>query len=643
MEHYRAYKWAAVGFLVVFAGFVGAVSYWSGPASVEAVVEPSAPVAAPGGRVAPSAEKLAGGANVDIQPLLSSENELFLQGMIEQFSTRPAVGSAATVSAASIASATNEPIVVASSAPSASSGSDAGASSASGGSTSGGAGSTATESTPPRRTTGVGVGGRNVGANSTELRIPATFPIVHHKYFIGERELFGYSPLYQPNTVTFDINNRPTIRVGNIIQSLTGNSWTENNWYTAARRVFAGWRYAVQTGPFTDERVVFDSDGWAYTIINNYYHNRPNTPWEARLLYSPDYCVSSTPTWKGLYLGEGKARIEFNDSGNLSDYPPAVLRWSRPYPDPTPAVDTLHLDVLSKNGQTLIISDSTVITTIWMGGYQAGGGNWSVSTGSKIHIVYPENDGQSNGTPQYAVTYNRSSRTLSSPFLLGYGATGDPGNPPDRHCVPAITVDRDGYLHVILGAHNRPLQYRKSLAANSTAGWSDVEDIGLASVNSGYKNVFTYVSLICGNNNSIHVVARASGHGGPIHTGKHFLVYFRKKENHSWEVLNELVIPFKTNYSNYYHNLNIDRKGRLFLSYMYFANWMLQSEIAAYRAKWPTEIITLNRNKIDKTDPAGWRYDCRGAKPHDPVILMSDDGGDTWKLVTTGDFVEGVL
>lgn len=155
MDHYRAYKWAAVGFLVVFAGFVGAVAYWSEPATVEAVVEPSAPVAAPGGRVAPAAEVLAGGANVDIQPLLSSENELFLQGMIEQFSTRPAVGSAATVSVASIASATNEPIVVASSAPSASSGTDAGASSASGGSTSGGAGSTSTAgNTPPRTTSG---------------------------------------------------------------------------------------------------------------------------------------------------------------------------------------------------------------------------------------------------------------------------------------------------------------------------------------------------------------------------------------------------------------------------------------------------------------------------------------------------------
>ena len=90
MEHYRAYKWAAVGF-GCFCGFVGAVSYWSGPASVRRSLSRRHRLLRPGGALLRRPKWP--GANVDIQPLLSSENELFLQGMIEQFSTRPAVGS----------------------------------------------------------------------------------------------------------------------------------------------------------------------------------------------------------------------------------------------------------------------------------------------------------------------------------------------------------------------------------------------------------------------------------------------------------------------------------------------------------------------------------------------------------------------
>jgi hypothetical protein len=29
-------------------------------------------------------------------------------------------------------------------------------------------------------------------------------------------------------------------------------------------------------------------------------------------------------------------------------------------------------------------------------------------------------------------------------------------------------------------------------------------------------------------------------------------------------------------------------------------------------------------------------------RPHDPVILMSDDGGDTWRIALTSDFAAGL-
>jgi len=51
----------------------------------------------------------------------------------------------------------------------------------------------------------------------------------------------------------------------------------------------------------------------------------------------------------------------------------------------------------------------------------------------------------------------------------------------------------------------------------------------------------------------------------------------------------------------------------------------------AYHAKWPDERLTKN-------DDGNWG----GFRPHDPVIMMSDDGGDSWRIATTADFKAGL-
>src|SRR5690606_20321525 len=70
----------------------------------------------------------------------------------------------------------------------------------------------------------------------------------------------------------------------------------------------------------------------------------------------------------------------------------------------------------------------------------------------------------------------------------------------------------------------------------------------------------------------------------------------------------------------------IDKNGRLFLVYFYYANKLTDAEFADYTAKWPDENVT---NDV--------------LNPHDPVILMSSDGGDSWKITTTQDFISGWL
>ena len=104
----------------------------------------------------------------------------------------------------------------------------------------------------------------------------------------------------------------------------------------------------------------------------------------------------------------------------------------------------------------------------------------------------------------------------------------------------------------------------------------------------------------------------------------------RKLAGQDWEPHKYLMVPFRNMYSCWYHKMSLDRQGRLFLSYIYYANQLSDAQLESYKAKWPDETPT------DVTQHAGnWRW---GLTPHDPGMLVSDDKGDSWHLATTADF-----
>src|SRR5262245_60019770 len=49
-------------------------------------------------------------------------------------------------------------------------------------------------------------------AVGSELSVNAAAPITYQQFYQGERELYGYNPLFAPNTVTFDNDNAPYIQ-----------------------------------------------------------------------------------------------------------------------------------------------------------------------------------------------------------------------------------------------------------------------------------------------------------------------------------------------------------------------------------------------------------------------------------------------
>ncbi|HEX7008450.1 MAG TPA: BNR-4 repeat-containing protein, partial [Phycisphaeraceae bacterium] len=255
---------------------------------------------------------------------------------------------------------------------------------------------------------------------------------------------------------------------------------------------------------------------------------------------------------------------------------------------------------------------------------QAGQANATATVGDTTYLAYLSLDPIQGlaGTPQFIMSYNNiTGQTISSPRLIGGGGSGA----PDAHNAPAIAVDSKGYIHAILGAHHGRFEYTRSNQPNSIdAGFTPPTFIGKNPSSGGY----TYISMVIDQDDTIHVVARYSGDNN-----RWALDYLRKKDGEPWEDLGHLVRTYHANYSTWDQRLTIDKLGRLFLRYSFYGDQLTDAEAAAYRAKWPDEEIS----RI-----SGSSY-WNGIQHHDPVILMSDDGGDTWRIATTEDFLAGIV
>jgi hypothetical protein len=83
------------------------------------------------------------------------------------------------------------------------------------------------------------------------------------------------------------------------------------------------------------------------------------------------------------------------------------------------------------------------------------------------------------------------------------------------------------------------------------------------------------------------------------------LAYQKKPPGGPWQPPRILVVSPFSEYSVFYHRLTIDRLGRLFLSYDYWSTYWF------------------------------YRNDHRGSRRS---LLMSEDGGESWKLVDEEDF-----
>ena len=417
---------------------------------------------------------------------------------------------------------------------------------------------------------------------------PMEMPMVLRPYR-HENELFGYLPDYPvENQVYFDLQNRPLVRTSGGVEAQRDGQWVKSELRTAVRSETASLQGTAFGVPST--KLAFDDDNDLYLVAT--------AGRQAAVLHSTD--GGRTFTAYRIPGREDRPRsfdIEQFSGHNVPDGPPPILRYTRTAADPQRIWRRIHdLELLlpEKDGGRLSMGAPILITRKCIGlSAHSGIPATVVSRGSKVHVIWAEAtdpDEKVPGVPTYVATYDRRTGELGQPALVGYGAP-----PNDIHNSPSITIDSRGYLHALAGTHGQPFQYARSLKPNDAhSGWTEA-----AAVGDGLRQ--TYIGLVCGPDDALHLVFRLWRYGTDPFPASHHatLAYQRKPPGKPWEPPKILIVPPFSEYSVFYHRLTIDRVGRLFLSYDYWSTYWF------------------------------YRTDHRGSRR---ALLTSPDGGTTWNL-----------
>ena len=444
-------------------------------------------------------------------------------------------------------------------------------------------------------------------------------PIVLTRYE-HENYQFGYAPDYIENEVYFDLNNRPYIRhrtahkyTSTALFLLEDGKWAERPYVPAVQEAYPDYRGFYMGGGSVGAKVAFDGDNGAYTPL---LAMRTGKPHQAVVVYTPD----AGHTYS-VHPFEGAAfDIEQFTGHNALDIPPTVLgyRKTKDHPARFCAYHDLLLHLPKKVDGKLQMGDPVLVSDNCLGSCQHSGGPAStVTRDGKTHVVWGEvAEDDAPGVPTYIATYDHAGAKLGDKVFLDHG-------PPvnDVHNVPAVTMDSEGYIHVVTGAHGANFKHLRSLRPNDAyGGWTrpvNVLDAGYVDDNTDEdgQGRQTYISLVCDQQDALHIAYRQWRRGvDEYHAGNIYaaLSVQSKPKGQPWGPAQPRVIPPVDGYSIYYHKLTVDRLGNLYLSYSYYTADL------TYHNEFPQHY-------------------------HNRAIQLSRDGGKTWKLAETADFAAGVI
>ena len=441
---------------------------------------------------------------------------------------------------------------------------------------------------------------------------------------------FGYAPEFRQNVVTFDADNVPTIRSRgasqddtSFVHRLEDGAWMRHDMLEALQAAYPDFSGTVYAGGYASDRVDFDGQGRAYTVLTV---RLEEGDFRNVLLSSTDSCA----TWSVLELPFGNdtpllddhdrgTMASEHDGGRLLEGPPLIALWRQtgPWTGAWASLNEFYVAQPVWVGDELVLRQPVRVRTDFLGMVQAAGGaSFAVTSGDQTYFVFSTTVNRGTlATSTYAATYYHSTNSVGPSTRV---AGSRPAN--DCHVTPGICMDSTGTLHVVTGAHAWPFRYARSLAPRSTTAWSRTANV----LTSGYRDRTTdadgvgkqtYLSLVCGPDDVVHVVSRQTRRNVDAHyRGQRYcaLIHQALRPGQSWSAPDLIVVPPMSGYSQYYQKLTLDRLGRLFVSCSYFS----------------------------RRDPPATRIFRRF---HHRMVLISEDGGGTWRFATTADFLAGVV
>jgi len=119
----------------------------------------------------------------------------------------------------------------------------------------------------------------------------------------------------------------------------------------------------------------------------------------------------------------------------------------------------------------------------------AGTGNKIITYQGKTHVAWLD----SNEAGYFVVirTLDRKTGKWSRQHTIGTSH--------DNHGRPALTIDSEGYLHVVYGLHHNAIPYRRSVRPNDASAWTEPVTFG---------SRLSYPTLMCGHDDSLYLTGR---------------------------------------------------------------------------------------------------------------------------------------
>jgi hypothetical protein len=537
--------------------------------------------------------------------------------------------------------------------------------------------------------------------------VPGTGPaagarLSHLPFFAAARGQNGYHPRFDPGYVSLDPAGRPYVRAatggGLTIQWLDASgqwqstdlaavvqAWaaTQNNHGTTWARV----EIVDAAGGLVDPTIRFDKDGDAYVLVD--YRNTDAGGGAAGTLLlhckditHADWHIYNLSRPGPNYFRGLTADFEKIDTYNRDalEHPPVITLSTSTYAVGTNQAAYLLAPIKNADG-TLTLPAPVEFTPYGLvGPVHSGGGNFVVSKGNTVYLVYaymapstgpngavnpadptylarrppiPANNAAnaltvtsgskvqkaSDGVPIFVRAFDRPSGSLSAPVFVGYG-----GVAMDAHNWPAMALDADGQLQVVMSGHIQPMGYARTTVAGDITTWTDEVYVkGGAAGSTGTTALASYGAISVDKNNALVVTFRSD-------TGyyNHRLSVITKPARaDTWNAEHSIVIPFNDGYHVWNQRLSYDAaRHRHYLGYHDQSGQTQLSHDAYqfYRFIWPEAEAkmtggaagsNLNEGLPGVDNKVSKLFNTQRA---DFTVLVSDDGGANWRLGTSADF-----